>query len=109
MQVLAHDSVAALLEKVRRDRKGNLLIYIGEGCCDGTAPYLYENFIVEPTAVQAGVAHGVPVYTSQRLAALHAGETWLLSVISSVSDSFSIASDYGLQLVLSPQQPEQEG
>jgi len=92
-----------MLEQVRRDRQGNLLFYIGEGCCDSTAPYLYENFIVEPTAALIGSAYGVPVYTSRRLAALHAGETWQLSVISSVSDSFSIESDYGLQLVLSPQ------
>jgi len=103
MKVVAHESFKTMLDKVRRDRKGELVVYLGEGCCDGTAPYLYENFILEPAAVKVGDAYGVPVYTSPRLAALHAGETWVLSVIPSVSDSFSIESDYGLQLVLSPQ------
>ncbi|WP_291299998.1 DUF779 domain-containing protein [Desulfosporosinus sp. BICA1-9] len=92
-----------MLKQVRQDRLGNLLFYIGEGCCDGTAPYLYENFIVEPTAVQIGSAYGVPVYTSQRLAALHTGKTLILTVITSVGDRFSIESDHGLQLVLLPQ------
>lgn len=103
MKVVANQQIAAMLDKVRRDRKGVLLVYLGEGCCDGTVPYLFENFIVEPTAVQIGDAYGVPIRTSQRLAALHKGETWVLSVISSNRDSFSIESDYGLQLVLSPQ------
>lgn len=90
MKVVAHKSFATMLDKARRDRKGELVVYLGEGCCDGTAPYLHENFILEPAAVKAGDTNGVPVYTSQRLAALHAGETWLLSVISTVRDSFSI-------------------
>jgi uncharacterized protein (DUF779 family) len=102
MNVVASESVKHLLEKVRKDRKGELVFYIGEGCCDATAPYLYENYIVEPDAIRVGDAFGVPVFTSRRLAALRANETYRLDVISAARDSFSIESDYGVQLVLSP-------
>lgn len=100
MNIFIDPSLEHFIRRARQDRHGELLMYIGEGCCDGTTPYLYEDFLVEQTAVQIGQVYGVPVYASQRLTRLHAGENWKLSVVEAVRDSFSIESDYGLQLVL---------
>ena len=44
MKVTATDRAARVVERMRATRSGRLTITIGTGCCESTAPFLYEDF-----------------------------------------------------------------
>ena len=44
MKVTATDRAARVVERMRAKRSGRLTITIGTGCCESTAPFLYEDF-----------------------------------------------------------------
>ena len=75
---------------------------LGTGCCDSTAPFLYDRYLPDPGAVRVGEVAGVPVYAHRWLADLYAGSDRLeVDVDESVpNDSFSLESDYDCRFTL---------
>ena len=51
MKVTATDRAARVVERMRARRSGRLTITIGTGCCESTAPFLYEDFWPGPDSV----------------------------------------------------------
>lgn len=91
----------AALEKVRAIRSGTFVVAVGTGCCDSTAPFLFENHLVEPDARQVGKVDDVPVMAPAWLDESYRGETLVLDVREDPSgESFSAESELGLRLVL---------
>ncbi|MCZ7535427.1 MAG: DUF779 domain-containing protein [Acidimicrobiia bacterium] len=93
---------ASIVRRAARDRRGSLTITIGTGCCESTAPFLYEDFWVGPDQEQVGEVAGVPVFAPEYLRRLYQGDDGvMIDVVEGVLlESFSIETEYGVRLML---------
>ena len=105
MKVTGTDAAARIVEQARRDRRGVLVFTIGTGCCESTAPFLYEDFWPGPDAEQVGEVAGVPVYAPEYLRTLYpAGDGVTIDVdASQMAESMSIETEYGCRFILRDQ------
>ena len=70
MKVTGTAAAARVVQRARRDRRGALVFTIGTGCCESTAPFLYEDFWPGPDSEEVGEVAGVAVYAPEYLRAL---------------------------------------
>ena len=95
------DAAAAVIRQVRQSRGGALTITIDGGCCEGTAPHLYENYVVPAAAVEIGRVEEIPVYIPGALSAQYASARVTIDVIDdSLSDALSLETVLGKRLVM---------
>jgi uncharacterized protein (DUF779 family) len=93
----AEKVVARIAEQGRED----LVIVLGTGCCDSTAPFLYDRYVVESDAVRVGETVGTPIVAHAWLAKLYGEGELILDVDEGVvTDSFSLESDLDCRLTL---------
>ncbi len=102
MRVTGTAAAARIVERAMRDRRGALVFTIGTGCCESTAPFLYEDFWPGPDSEQVGEVVGVPVYAPGYLRALYPGDEGVTVDIEegSMAESMSIETEYGCRFVL---------
>src|SRR5687768_502013 len=102
MRVQATSLAEAAVRKVADSGKRDLVMILGTGCCDSTAPFLYDRYVAGPDAVEVGQIAGVPILAHGWLAKLYAGSDGLvLDVDEGVqSDSFSLESEYDCRFTL---------
>jgi len=101
MRVTGTDAAARLFERSRRDRSGELVFTIGTGCCESTAPFLYEDFWPGPDSEPVGEVAGVAVYAPSYLRALYPGDDGVtIDVEELMAESMSIETEYGCRFVL---------
>jgi uncharacterized protein (DUF779 family) len=101
MRVTGTDAVARIVERAQRSRRGALVFTIGTGCCESTAPSLYEDFWPGPDAEQVGEVAGVPVFAPAYLRALYpADEGVTIDVVDDLAESMSIETEYGCRFIL---------
>lgn len=100
-------AAATVIREVRRtrqaetDRDGVLTITIDGGCCEGTAPHLYENYVVPAGCVEIGRFDGIAVYVPPQLGDQYAAARVTIDVIDDpVSDAMSLETSLGKRLVL---------
>ena len=75
---------------------------LSNGCCDSTAPYLYDNYIAEPGAQPVGDIDGVTVLAPAWLAKLYPDDNVLTIDVEQgvIEDSFSLETDFDCRFVL---------
>src|ERR1700716_420427 len=56
--VVLTDSARDLLGRIRAERSGPLSLVIGNGCCDSTAPFLFESYVAGPNEARVGELAG---------------------------------------------------
>lgn len=102
MRVIATSEAAEVVDQARRDRSGRLVVTIGTGCCESTAPFLYEDFWPGPTHEVVGTVAGVDVYAPDELRTLYPGDdTLILDVdLDQIAESMSIETEYSCRLTL---------
>ena len=102
MRVVATEAAEETVRLVQREGREDLVLVLGTGCCDSTAPFLYDRYAPGPHAVRVGEAAGVPVFAPRWLADLYRDDDGLqLDVdLGVVSDSFSLESEHGRRLTL---------
>ena len=101
MKVTGTAAAARIVEQALHDRRGALVFTIGTGCCESTAPFLYEDFWPGPDAEQVGEVAGVPVFAPQYLRALYpANEGVTIDVVNNLAESMSIETEYGCRFIL---------
>jgi uncharacterized protein (DUF779 family) len=102
MRVIATDEVEAVVRRVAESGRKDLVLVLGTGCCDSTAPFLYDRYYPGPDVVEVGRVAGVPVLAHTWLAKLYAeGDGLELDVDEDpVADSFSLETEYGHRLTL---------
>jgi uncharacterized protein (DUF779 family) len=101
MRVTGTDAAARIVERSRRDRRGALVFTIGTGCCESTAPFLYEDFWPGPDSETVGEVAGVPVYAPAYLRALYPGDDGVtIDVEELMAESMSIETEYGYRFIL---------
>jgi uncharacterized protein (DUF779 family) len=92
---------AEVVSRVRRERTGPLTFTIDGGCCEGTAPHLFEHAVLTSGAEKVGEVEGVPVYLQPAMVPLYADAEVTIDVIEEpVSDALSLETEYGLRFVL---------
>jgi uncharacterized protein (DUF779 family) len=95
-------AAARIVEQAKRDRRGALVFTIGTGCCESTAPFLYEDFWPGPDSEPVGEVAGVPVYAREYLRALYPGDDGVTVDVEegSMAESMSIETEYGCRFIL---------
>jgi uncharacterized protein (DUF779 family) len=101
MRVQATPLAEATVRRVASGGREDLVIVIGDGCCDGEAPFLYDHYVAPPDAETVGDVAGVPVIAHRRIARLWGDEDVRLDVDEGVvNDSFSLESEYDCRFTL---------
>ena len=101
MRVTGTGAAARIVERARRDRRGELVFTIGTGCCESTAPFLYEDFWPGPDHEPVGEVAGVTVFAPEYLRALYPGaDGVIIDVEELTAESMSIETEYGFRFIL---------
>jgi uncharacterized protein (DUF779 family) len=101
VKVTGTDAAVSITERARRDRTGALVFTIGTGCCESTAPFLYEDFWPGPDSEQVGHVGGVPVFAPEYLRALYPADDGVtIDVVHELAESMSIETEYGCRFIL---------
>jgi uncharacterized protein (DUF779 family) len=91
----------AVVRKVAASGREDLVMVLGTGCCDSTAPFLYDRYYPGADAVEVGRIADVPVFAHRWLADLYRDEGLEIDVDERVvSDSFSLESEYDCRFTL---------
>lgn len=101
VQITATDRAAEVVTEMTRRRAGALSITIGTGCCESTAPFLYEDFWSGPDQEQVGSVAGVPVFAPEYLRSNYPGSDGVvLDVVEELGESLSVETELGVRLIL---------
>jgi uncharacterized protein (DUF779 family) len=101
VQVTATDRAEAVVERARRARAGELTITIGTGCCESTAPFLYEDFWPGPDQERVGEVAGIPVYAPEYLRSMYLDDDGVvIDVFDGPAESMSIETEWDCRLFL---------
>lgn len=101
MQVTATDRAARVVSEMAVRRAGVLTITIGTGCCESTAPFLYEDFWPGPDQEAVGDVEGVTVYAPEYLRVQYPGDDGVvLDVVDELGESLSVETELGCRLIL---------
>ena len=92
---------AETVRRLRGERSGPLTFTIDGGCCEGTAPHLFEHAVLTARARQVGEVEGVPVYVQPAMVPLYTHAALTIDVIDdATADAMSVETEYGLRFVL---------
>ncbi len=104
MKVTATEAAEAIIEKAKQARSGSLTITIGTGCCESTAPFLYEDFWPGPDQQQVGEVAGVPVYAPEYLREMYPDDDGVvIDLFDGIAESLSIETEWDCRLYLKGQ------
>src|SRR3954462_2283544 len=82
-------------------RAGALTVTIGTGCCESTAPFLYEDFWPGPDQEAVGEVEGVIIYAPEYLRTQYPGDDGVvLDVVDELGESLSVETELGCRLIL---------
>jgi uncharacterized protein (DUF779 family) len=110
MRITATERATAVIERARAVRSGRLTVTIGTGCCESTAPFLYEDFWPGPDQAPVGEVAGVTVYAPEYLRNNYPGDDGAtLDVVDELAESLSIETEFGCRLVLRGQGIDSQG
>jgi uncharacterized protein (DUF779 family) len=102
LKVTGTAAAARIVERAKRDRRGALVFTIGTGCCESTAPFLYEDFWPGPDSEEVGEVAGVAVFAPEYLRALYPGDDGVVVDVEEglMAESMSIETEYECRFVL---------
>jgi uncharacterized protein (DUF779 family) len=91
---------AEFVARVRAERRGVLTFTIDGGCCEGTAPHLFEDAVLVGVE-SVGEVLGVPVYLQAAMQGPYADADVTIDVVDEpMSDAMSLETAYGVRFVL---------
>lgn len=101
MRITATDRARDVVARMGTMRTGALTITIGTGCCESTAPFLYEDFWPGPDQAAVGDVAGVTIYAPEYLRSMYDDSDGLvLDVVEELAESLSVETELGCRLVL---------
>jgi uncharacterized protein (DUF779 family) len=102
MEVSATPAAEAVVHKVKAEGREGLIMVLGTGCCDSTAPFLFDRYYPGPEVVEVGTVAEVPILAHRWMADLYPDSDGLvLDVDQGVpNDSLSLESDYDSRFTL---------
>ena len=101
MQVTTTPRAEAVVARIADQGRPELVVVLGTGCCDSTAPFLYDRYYPGSDVIEVGRVSDVPVLAHAWLADLYREGELILDVDEGVpNDSFSLESDLDCRLTL---------
>lgn len=101
MEVVASARAAEVIAEMATRRSGTLTVTIGTGCCESTAPFLYEDFYPGADQEPVGQVGDVVVYAPKYLRRLYPGDQGpRLEVVEEMGESLSVETELGVRLAL---------
>src|SRR3954471_11013609 len=101
MRITATERACAIVDRAKAARAGRLTVTIGMGCCESTAPFLYEDFWPGPDQEPVGEVAGVQVFAPEYLRKTYPGDDGVvLDVADELGESLSVETELGCRLVL---------
>jgi uncharacterized protein (DUF779 family) len=101
MRIEVTEAAAETVRAVRARGRTNLVMVLSNGCCDSTAPFLYDNYVIGPDAESVGEIEGVEVFAPAWIRTLYPDDSLTVDVIEGANeDSFSLETDLGRRFVL---------
>ncbi len=99
--IYTSDAATDAIRRVRSERSGPLTFSIDGGCCEGTAPHLFEHYVVPSGTEPVGQAEGVPVFMTPAMAEIYRDAVVTIDVQpDEMSDAMSLETAFGLRFVL---------
>jgi uncharacterized protein (DUF779 family) len=101
-KVVLTPAAADVVRRVREDRTGrDLSLVIGNGCCDGTAPFLFADYMAGPTERLVGESEGVRIFVDDLVASSFEGREVVVDAGEDPQpDSFSCEAELGFRFRL---------
>lgn len=100
MEVALTGAAREILKRIKAKRD-NLVFVFDDGCCEGTAPLLFDHYIVDPEQIQVGEIDDVSIYASPHVHGLYEGRRVVIDVdYGQVSDSLSVETGLGCRFVM---------
>ncbi len=100
MEVTFTGAARKILKRVKTKRD-NLVFVFGDGCCEGTAPLLFDNYLIDPEQIRVAEVEEVSVYASPHIHGLYANRRVVIDVdYGQVSDSLSVETGLGCRFVM---------
>jgi uncharacterized protein (DUF779 family) len=81
MRVTATAAAEEIVRAVEASGRADLMMVLGTGCCDSTAPFLYDRYYPGPDVVEVGTVAGVPVFVHEWLSRLYPVDVALVVVV----------------------------
>ena len=101
MRVTATEAAEAAVRNVAAEGREDLVIVLGTGCCDSTAPFLFADYLAGPTERLVGEAEGVRVFVDDLVAASFEGREVVVDASDDPqADSFSCEAELGFRFFL---------
>lgn len=101
MRITASPRAAEVVAEMSTRRSGTLTVTIGTGCCESTAPFLYEDFLPGADMEPVGEVEGVVIWAPEYLRRLYPDEQGArLDVVDELAESLSVETELGVRLVL---------
>ncbi|HEU5151540.1 MAG TPA: DUF779 domain-containing protein [Iamia sp.] len=101
MLITASARAAEVVAEMATRRSGTLTVTIGTGCCESTAPFLYEDFLPGADMEPVGTIGDVVIYAPQYLTRLYPGDQGpRIEAIADTGESLSVETELGVRLVL---------
>ena len=101
VRVVLTDAAAEVVARVRATRGGDLSLVIGNGCCDSTAPFMFEGYLQGPNEREVAVLDGVRVLLDEAIARSFEGREVVVDAGGDPQpDSFSCESELGFRFFL---------
>lgn len=90
-----------LIARIQETHTGDLVMIVSNGCCDGTAPYLYENYLPPANAYKMLENDQLKIYLSAFMADTSKHIHYQIDAVpDAVNDSLSLESDLGFRFVI---------
>ena len=100
MEVAITGAARAVLDRVKAQRE-DLVFVFGDGCCEGTAPLLFDHYCVDGEQIRVGELEGVPVYASPHVHRLYGNRRVVIDVShGALSDSLSLETGQACRFIL---------
>lgn len=101
MLITASARAGEVVAEMATRRPGTLTVTIGTGCCESTAPFLYEDFLPGADMEPVGEVEGVVIWAPEYLRRLYPGDQGpRLDVADELAESLSVETELGVRLVL---------
>jgi uncharacterized protein (DUF779 family) len=99
--ITASARAAEVVAEMAARRSGTLTVTIGTGCCESTAPFLYEDFLPGADMAPVGEVGEVVIWAPEYLRRLYPGQQGArLEVVDELAESLSVETELGVRLVL---------
>jgi uncharacterized protein (DUF779 family) len=102
MEVRSTPLAEDVVRRVAANRPDVAFVFVfGSGCCEGTAPHLFADYVLTPAHEAVGTVAGVPVYADAHVRGLYARRTITLDAEEDpLADGFSAEIPFGYRFVL---------